>query len=65
MVTKNMSQIEKEVWQTVQALNRAWTSNNVEALKDYFHKDMVAIPATDRERLEGKGGMYCFMEGIC
>lgn len=47
--------IKEEVWQTVQALNRAWTvKGNVDELKNYFHKDMVAITATDRERLEGR-----------
>lgn len=49
------SKIKDEVWQTIQALNRAWTvKGNVDELKNYFHKDMVAITATDRERLEGR-----------
>jgi hypothetical protein len=48
------SEIEKNVWQTVQTLNRAWTvDNNPEKLRDFFHKDMVAVTATDRDRLEG------------
>lgn len=47
--------IKDEVWQTIQALNRTWTVEcNVDALKNYFHEDMVAITATDRERLEGR-----------
>ena len=49
------SKIKDEVWQTIQALNRAWTvKGNVDELKNYFHKDMVAITATDRGRLEGR-----------
>lgn len=50
-----MSKQEEEVWKTVQALNRAWTKEGKpEALKKFFHKDMVAITATDRLRLEGR-----------
>lgn len=48
------SKITEEVWQTIQALNRAWTvDGNADELGNYFHRDMVAITATDRERLEG------------
>lgn len=43
MVTQPEDVLKDEVWQTVQALNKAWNSGNPEALKDYFHKDMVAI----------------------
>ena len=49
-----MDQKEREVWHIVQQLNKAWTTGNPEALKDFFHRDMVAITATDRLRLEGK-----------
>lgn len=50
-----LSPQEEEVWQTVLALNRAWAKDgNAGALKDYFHKDMVAITATDRARLDGR-----------
>lgn len=36
--------IKEEVWQTIQTLNQAWTvKGNVDELKNYFHKDMVAI----------------------
>ena len=45
---------QHEVWQTVQALNRAWTSGKCDELKDYFHDGMIAITPTDRSRLEGK-----------
>ena len=49
-----MTEIEREVWHTVQALNRAWTEGRVEELRDYFHKDMVAVTPTERERLVGR-----------
>lgn len=49
------SKIKEEVWQTVQALNRAWTKDkNPDELKKYFHKNMVAITASNRNRLEGR-----------
>ena len=35
-------------------MNRAWTTGSPERLRDYFHDEMVAITATDRERLDGK-----------
>ena len=49
------AKIQNEIWQTIQALNHAWAvESNTEELKNYFHKNMVAITATDRERLEGR-----------
>lgn len=48
------SKIKEEVWQTIQTLNRLWTvDEKAEELKNYFHRDMVAITCTDRERIEG------------
>ena len=43
-----------EVWQTLQAMNLAWTSGRVGALADYFHPDMVAIVPTTTQRLDGR-----------
>jgi ketosteroid isomerase-like protein len=45
---------KQEVWQTLRALNDAWTKGDPGELVNYFHEDMVAITATDRERLEGR-----------
>jgi len=45
--------IKEQVWQTLQALNRAWTQGRPEDLVDYFHPNMVAITPTDRLRVEG------------
>ena len=48
------STIKEEIWRTIQALNRTWTlDNNPDELKNYFHKDMVAITPTDQNRIEG------------
>jgi hypothetical protein len=45
--------IKKEIWTTVRALNDAWTKGNPDDLVKFFHRDMVAITATDRNRLDG------------
>ena len=59
--------MEEEVWQTVQALNRAWTvDGNADALAHHFHENMVAITPTARERVEGRdacvAGWKAFVE---
>lgn len=42
-------------WETVRALNRAWAvEGDCDRLRDYFHPDMVAITATDRDLLKGR-----------
>jgi len=51
-------QVKQEVWQTLRALNDAWTKGKPDGLKKYFHKDMVAITATERERLEGREACF-------
>jgi hypothetical protein len=43
-----------EVWDFIQRMNRTWTSGKPEELKDYFHRNMVAIAPTDRKRFEGQ-----------
>ena len=60
-------QIKQEVWQTIQALNRAWAvEGNADALNAYFHTDMVAITPTVPKRLEGRAacvaGWQAFVE---
>jgi len=52
-----MNKDEREVWDTVQAMNRCWTCGDLrqlEKLNDYFHDEMVAITPVDRKRIEGK-----------
>ncbi len=51
----NDESLRAEVWRTVQTLNRAWTTEGDPLkLRDYFHRDMVAITPTDRFRREGR-----------
>jgi len=50
--------VKQEVWQTLRALNDAWTKGKPDDLKNHFHKDMVAITATDRKRLEGREACF-------
>jgi uncharacterized protein (TIGR02246 family) len=50
-----MGPAEQEVWRVVQAVNRAWAEGGeVERLREWFHRDMVAVTPTDRLRLEGR-----------
>lgn len=52
--TMDESRIKEDVWQTIQALNRLWTvEGKAGELKNFFHRDMVAITGVDRERIEG------------
>ena len=51
---------EREVWATVQALNRAWTEDGEpERLAEYFAPEMIAITPTDHVRREGTRGASC------
>ena len=49
-----MTPTELEARQSVQAMNRAWTTSHVEELRNYFDENIVAITPTDRHRLEGR-----------
>jgi hypothetical protein len=49
-----MDKTQKEIWKVIQEMNRKWTvENRPDELRNYFHKDMVAITATDQMRIEG------------
>jgi hypothetical protein len=49
-----MNKTQEQIWAVIQEMNRKWTvENNADELKNYFHKDMVAITATDSKRIEG------------
>lgn len=53
--TINMNKKEKDVWDTILEMNRKWTvENKAEDLKNYFHKNMVAITPVDLNRVEGQ-----------
>lgn len=44
---------QQEVWATVRAMNDAWTRGNPDDLKNFFHRDMVAVAPNVRHRLDG------------
>ncbi len=46
--------VQQEIWDTLRALNDAWTRGNPDDLTQYFHADMVAVTATERHRIEGR-----------
>ena len=46
--------VQQEIWDTLRALNDAWTRGNPDDLAQYFHADMVAVTATERHRIEGR-----------
>lgn len=45
--------VQQEVWDTLRALNDAWTKGNPDDLARYFHRDMVAITPMARHRVNG------------
>lgn len=45
--------VKQEIWETLRALNDAWTRGNPDDLAQYFHPGMLAITATDRLRRDG------------
>ncbi|MCK5124735.1 MAG: nuclear transport factor 2 family protein [candidate division Zixibacteria bacterium] len=48
------SQVQKEVWETVQSFNQAWAvDGDFDKLAGFFHENVIAITPTDRGRLEG------------
>lgn len=50
-----MDKAQEQIWKFIQEMNRKWTvENNADELKNYFHKDMVAISPTDQKRIEGR-----------
>ncbi|MDR1968949.1 MAG: nuclear transport factor 2 family protein [Burkholderiaceae bacterium] len=57
--------IQQEIWATVRAMNDAWTKGNPDDLSKFFHRDMVAITATDRHRLNGAAACVAGWKGFC
>ncbi len=49
-----MEPAEREVWDTVKALNATWTQGRIHELGAWFDDDAVAITPTDPGRLEGR-----------
>ena len=54
MTTHFDDPVKQEIWQTLRALNDAWTKGHPDDLNKYFHKDMVAITPMDRGRVDGR-----------
>jgi ketosteroid isomerase-like protein len=53
-MTASHETARQEVWKTLRELNDCWTKGDGAGLVNYFHKDIVAITATQRERLMGR-----------
>src|SRR5690348_3231423 len=49
-----MRPIEREVWDSVQALNGEWTRGRVDALIGSFDADVLALTPTEPEVVEGR-----------
>lgn len=56
--------VKQEIWATVRAMNDAWTKGNADDLAKFFHRDMVAITATDRSRLNGGAACIAGWKGF-
>ena len=56
--------VKDEIWATVRAMNDAWTKGNPADLSNFFHRDMVAITATDRMRREGGAACIAGWKGF-
>lgn len=56
--------VKESVWQTLRALNDAWTLGDPARLADYFHPDMVAITASERARLVGRDACLASWQGF-
>ena len=55
---------KQQIWATVRAMNDAWTKGNPDDLSNFFHRDMVAITATDRNRLDGGAACIAGWKGF-
>jgi ketosteroid isomerase-like protein len=56
--------VKQAIWATVRAINDAWTKGSPDALADFFHRDMVAITASDRLRREGSAACIAGWKGF-
>lgn len=64
MTTQFSDSIKQEIWNTLRALNDAWTQGNPDDLAHYFHPDMIAITATDRLRRAGAANCIAGWKGF-
>lgn len=56
--------VQQEVWATLRALNDAWTIGKPDDLAKYFHRNMVAITATERNRINGGAACVASWKGF-
>jgi hypothetical protein len=56
--------VKQEIWATVRAMNDTWTKGNPDDLAKFFHRDMIAITATDRNRLDGGAACVAGWKGF-
>ena len=60
-----MDTLAAEVWQTLQALNRAWAvEGDTDALAGYFHEEMVAVTPAQRGPLQGREACIAGWKGF-
>lgn len=57
--------VKQEIWSTVRAMNDAWTKGNPDDLSKFFHQDMVAVTATDRNRIDGGAACIAAWKRFC
>lgn len=66
MTHRLSDETQQEVWDTIRAVNEAWTRGDPDQLGEFFHPRMVAITPSDRLRREGaeacQAGWKAFVE---
>lgn len=56
--------VQQDIWATLRALNDAWTQGDPDDLARYFHRNMIAITATERERINGGAACVAGWKGF-
>jgi ketosteroid isomerase-like protein len=56
--------IKQEIWETIRAINDAWTKGNPDDLANYFHENMVAITPAEHERIVGRDACVAGWKGF-
>jgi hypothetical protein len=57
--------IQQDVWNTVRAMNDAWTKGDPDDLAGFFHANMVALTPMGRERVVGREACLAGWKGFC
>lgn len=56
--------VQQEIWDTLRALNDAWTRGNPDDLVNYFHPRMVSVTPVDRHRRDGAAACLAGWKGF-